>query len=275
MTFTLGPNALAAGYRLFSYDTVGSTSVEAMTLARGGDRGRVWVASLEQTQGVGRRSRPWQTPRGNLAASVFVETSAPPQRAATLGFVAGLSLMEALSKVAPALVTATALDGAAGSATRLSLKWPNDLVSGTGAKIAGILLQAERLSADRIGVVAGIGVNVVAPPAGLDTPATSLADLGCRTTAEAVFVELAESWLGYEQLWDNGRGLPAIRSMWLERASGVGGDVVIKVGTEIVRGQFDSIDDDGRLVVRTPGGERRISAGEVHLGTVASVAAGG
>ena len=273
-TFTLGPNALAAGYRLFSYDAVGSTSVEAMALAHGGDSGRVWVASMEQTAGVGRRLRPWQTPRGNLAASVLVVTSIAPQQAATLGFVAGLSLIEALSNLAPSLVTHAALDGASGRGARLSLKWPNDLVSESGAKIAGILLQAESLPDDRIGVVAGIGVNVLAPPDGIETPATSLRELGCETTADELFTELAESWLGYERLWDNGADLPTIRSMWMDRASGLGEEVAIKIGGEIVRGRFETIDDEGRLVVKTPAGRRLITAGEVYLGAVASAAAG-
>ncbi|MHA1559460.1 MAG: biotin--[acetyl-CoA-carboxylase] ligase [Alphaproteobacteria bacterium] len=275
MNFTLGPNALAAGYRLFSYDTVGSTSVEAMALAHRGDSGRVWIASPEQTAGVGRRSRPWQTPKGNLAASVLVVTPVSPKQAATLGFVAGLSLMEALARVAPALVTHAALDGAAGSGTRVSLKWPNDLVSEAGAKIAGILLQAERLPGDRIGVVAGIGVNVVAAPDGLETPATSLSELGCAIAPEELFTELAESWLVYERIWANGTGLASIRSMWMERASGIGEEVAIKIGGEVVRGRFETIDDEGRLVVRTPTGQRLITAGEVHLGAVASAAAEG
>ncbi len=275
MTFILGPNALAAGYRLFPYDTIGSTSAEAMAMARAGDSGRVWVAALEQTAGVGRRARPWQTPRGNLAASVFVQTSATPNRAATLGFVAGLSLMEALAKLAPALVADTALDGATGRKSQLALKWPNDLVNGGGAKIAGILLQAERLSRDKMGVVAGIGVNTIAAPEGTPFPATSLAALGCRITAEELFTELAESWLRYERLWDNSEGLPAIRELWMERATGIGEEVAVKVGNEIVRGRFATIDDEGCLVVRTPGGERRITAGEVHLGTVASLRAAG
>src|SRR5688572_5944682 len=144
MPFVLGPNALAAGYRLFSYDTIGSTSTEAMALARAGDRGRVWLASLEQTAGHGRRGRQWQTPPGNLAASVFVRTTASISRAATLGFVGGLALHDALSELAPDLAVRMALDHGEtrGSNTRLALKWPNDLVADGGKKLAGILLQA-------------------------------------------------------------------------------------------------------------------------------------
>jgi BirA family biotin operon repressor/biotin-[acetyl-CoA-carboxylase] ligase len=246
-----------------------------MALARSGDSGRVWVAALEQTSGVGRRGRHWHTERGNLAASVFIITDATPSVAATLGFVAGLSLLDALGSLAPALTVNAAFDGAAGRKTKLALKWPNDLVAGA-SKIAGILLQAERLADGRMGVVAGIGVNVVSAPSGGDLAATSLAALGVRVTAEALFLELAESWLDYERLWDRGRGLPQIRRLWMERASGIGEEVAVRVGDEVVRGRFETIDDEGCLVVRLADGTpRRITAGEVHFGAVASAGAAG
>ncbi len=273
MSFVLGPVALAAGYRLFGHDSIGSTSAEALALARAGDSGRVWVAALEQTAGVGRRGRPWQTERGNLAASVFTVTDVEPSVAATLGFVAGLSLLDALGRLAPALSVDAALDGVPDRGKRLALKWPNDLVAGS-SKIAGILLQAERLDARKIGIVAGIGVNVVSAPAG--TGATSLASLGARITAEALFTELAESWIGHERVWDHGRGLASIRGRWMDKATGIGEEVAVRVGGEIVRGRFDTIDDEGCLVVRGGDGSlRRITAGEVHLGAVASLGAAG
>jgi len=276
MSFFLGPNSTAAGYRLFAHDSVGSTSAEALALARAGDSGRVWITAHEQTAGAGRRGRVWQTPRGNLAASVFVVAKTSTGRAATLGFVAGLSLMDALAAVAPALVVETAIDGAAGGKSRLALKWPNDLVTDSGAKIAGILLQAERLADDRIGIVAGIGVNVTAAPGGTEVPATCLAALGCHVSPETLFAELAESWLEHMRIWDNGAGLPEIRTQWMKRARGIGEEVAIRAGAEIVRGRFETIDDDGRLVVRTADGQaRKITAGEVHLGAVASLRSAG
>ena len=275
MSFVLGPNARAAGYRLFSYDSIGSTSTEAMALARAGDGGNMWVAALEQTDGVGRRGRRWETQRGNLAASVFTITDAPPHIAATLGFVAGLSLLDALTGLAPALAGDTALDHVEGRHSRVALKWPNDLVAGT-AKIAGILLQAEKLSDGRIGVVAGIGVNVLSAPTARDLSATSLATLGADVSAQALFTELAEAWLDRIRIWDHGSGLSRIRSRWMDRATGIGEEVAVRVGSDVVRGRFETIDEEGCLVVRLDDGTlRKITAGEVHLGVVVSLGAAG
>lgn len=271
MPFVLGPNALAAGYRLFAHDAIGSTSEEALTLARGGDAGQVWVVAREQTAGRGRRGRAWYTSAGNLAASVYVRTSAPLTRAATLGFVGGLALHAALGEIAPAVAGV----GEPSRGHRLRLKWPNDLVTEEGAKVAGILLQAVDLGPAKLGVVIGIGVNIVSAPADLGVPATSLSALGVRATAEDVFAELAEAWVSFERNWEGGRGIEATRALWLERATGVGGRVSVRTAGGDVSGVFETIDDEGRLVVRTPDGTlKRVAAGEVHFGGAASLRAG-
>src|SRR5579871_2465989 len=100
MEFTLGPRAISAGYRLASFDQIGSTNSEALDRARAGERGPMWFVTSEQTAGRGRRHRPWIAPRGNLAASVLEIVDVTPAVAATLGFAAGLSLHAALCTVA-------------------------------------------------------------------------------------------------------------------------------------------------------------------------------
>lgn len=274
MDWALGPAASAAGYRLVTFDQIGSTNTEAMERARAGDPGALWIASTLQTQGRGRRGRVWDTPRGNLATSLLTIVSVDPARAATLGFVASLALENALRAVAPSLPVRVALDGATPSdgrpGDRIELKWPNDVLAG-GAKLSGILLEAERLDERRLAVVVGIGVNVVAAPQGLPYPATSLRDLGWNVSAEMVLAALTQAWVPLAQAWDEGRGLSRILPAWLERAAGLGGPVAVKLGHEIVRGVFETVDTDGQLVVRGEDGRRRaIAAGEVHFGAAAS-----
>src|SRR5438445_6326645 len=99
MAFTLGHRAQSAGYRLAAFDQIGSTNAEAMTRARGGERGPMWFVTSEQTAGRGRRQRAWIAPRGNLASSILEVMDIAPSIAATLGFAAGLSLEAALQKV--------------------------------------------------------------------------------------------------------------------------------------------------------------------------------
>ncbi len=257
MSFTLGPVARASGYRLIALDTIDSTSSEAIRLALDGDPGRLWVVAGEQTNGHGRRGRAWQTPSGNLSASLFTRVAGDGSRVPTLGFAAGLALGGAIRAVAPAL------------AGTVHLKWPNDVMI-DAAKVAGILLESVSLPDGASGVVVGIGVNMRQAPVDLPYAATSLADNGADVSAEALFTALADAWVEQEALWNSGHGFPAIRDRWLAHAAGLGAPIAVRLGAEVVRGTFETIDETGRLVVRaSDGAARPISAGEVYFGTAA------
>jgi BirA family transcriptional regulator, biotin operon repressor / biotin---[acetyl-CoA-carboxylase] ligase len=267
MTFSLGPRAASAGYRLAAFDRIGSTNAEALSRARDGERGPMWFVTSEQTAGRGRRHRPWIAPRGNLASSILEVIDVSPAVAATLGFAAGLALEAALQKVS----VEASLRAAGSDDMKYSLKWPNDVLAGR-EKLAGILLEAEAVAGGRLGVVVGIGTNVIAAPEGTPTPATSLAALGVHIGAEELFAVLSDSWAEFRGIWDQGRGFGEIRGRWLERAAGLGRGVAIHSGGTIVEGTFDTVDEQGCMIVRTSAGKRvPISAGDVYFGSVASV----
>src|ERR1700687_3893678 len=269
MAFSRGTGATSAGYRLAAFDSIGSTNVEAMARARDGERGPIWFVTSEQTAGRGRRHRPWIAPRGNLASSILEVIDGSPAVAATLGFAAGLALEAALQR----LSIEASLRSAGSDHMKFSLKWPNDVLAGR-QKLAGILLEAEAVADDRLAVVVGIGTNVVAAPEGTPTPATSLAALGVHIGAEELFAVLSDAWAEFRGVWDNGRGFGEIRRLWLERAAGLGQPVAIHTGGSTVEGTFDTIDDTGCIITRTPAGKRvPISAGDVYFGSAASVGA--
>jgi BirA family transcriptional regulator, biotin operon repressor / biotin---[acetyl-CoA-carboxylase] ligase len=271
MTFSLGPRAISAGYRLAAFERIGSTNAEAMSRARDGERGPMWFVTSEQTAGRGRRHRPWIAPRGNLASSVLEVIDVSPAVAATLGFAAGLALEAALQKVS----VEASLRSAGSDDMKFSLKWPNDVLAGR-QKLAGILLEAEAVAVagDQLAVVVGIGTNVVAAPEGTPTPATSLAALGVDIGAEELFATLSDTWAEFRGTWDLGRGFGEIRRLWLERAAGLGQPVAVQTGGSTLVGTFDTIDESGCLIVRTSEGRRvPISAGDVYFGSAASAGA--
>jgi BirA family biotin operon repressor/biotin-[acetyl-CoA-carboxylase] ligase len=269
MTFSLGPRAASAGYRLAAFDSIGSTNAEAIARSRGGEPGPMWFVTSEQTAGRGRRHRPWIAPRGNLASSILEVIDVSPAVAATLGFAAGLALEAALQRVS----VEASLRAAGSDHMKFSLKWPNDVLAGR-QKLAGILLEAEAVAGDRPAVVVGIGTNVIAAPEATPTPATSLAALGVNIGAEELFAVLSDSWTEFRGIWDRGRGFGEIRRLWLERAAGLGHGVAIQSGSAIVEGTFDTIDEQGCMIVRTVDGKRiPIAAGDVYFGSVASVGA--
>jgi BirA family transcriptional regulator, biotin operon repressor / biotin---[acetyl-CoA-carboxylase] ligase len=265
MTYILGLAAAQAGYRLVAFDEVGSTNDVALAMARDGDTGPVWVTAERQTGGRGRRGRAWQSLSGNMAASLLIGAEAPVHQVATLGFVAGLALHDAIAEV-----------GRLGPEDdRLRLKWPNDLVA-DGGKVAGILLDSEAVGGRPAMVVVGIGVNVGAAPRGLPYPATSLAAMDLAVSAEVLLATLTDCWVRRYDQWRGGAGMAAIRSDWLERAVGLGGPVVVEMGTRRIAGTFETLDGDGRLIVRADDGSLTpIAAGEVQLGAASSLTAAG
>lgn len=272
MGFLLAPTAAAAGYRLEAFATVGSTNAVALERALAGDPGRLWVVSKNQQQGRGRRGRPWQTAQGNLAATLLLVPQTGLKHAATLGFVAGLALADALAAAAPDIRLDIGVDGGEleQGRGRFELKWPNDILAG-GGKLSGILLESAMLDADRFALAVGIGVNVVACPVDTPYPATSLAALGSACDAERLFLALSDAWVDNERLWAGGTGLAAVRERWLERAAGLGSEAAMRIDGEVVRGVFETIDEECRFVIRKAGGECiAVAAGDVHFGTVAS-----
>jgi BirA family biotin operon repressor/biotin-[acetyl-CoA-carboxylase] ligase len=254
MAFVLGPQAQSSGYRLVSFDSIGSTNAEGLTRAKGGEQGPLWLVTDQQTAGRGRRNRAWISPRGNLAASVLEVIAVAPPVAATLGFVAGVALVQALRSFF----------------VEAELKWPNDVLL-RGAKLSGIGLEAESIAEGRMAVVTGIGVNVVGAPQGVPYAAISLADAGFALSAAQLFARLSDCWVETRQLWDDGRGMPDLRTKWLAHAAGVGGPVTIQIGGRTVTGIFETIDDGGHLIVATADGRRMpIASGDVFFGDAAS-----
>jgi BirA family transcriptional regulator, biotin operon repressor / biotin---[acetyl-CoA-carboxylase] ligase len=270
MGFELAPTAALEGYRLEAHETIGSTNAMALERAREGDPGKLWIASKQQESGRGRRGRSWETPLGNLAATLLLTSTGELKLAATLGFVAGLAVSDALAAVAPRARVGVGVDGGGERSSRFELKWPNDVLAGE-AKLAGILLESAMLTGGGYGLAIGIGVNVVAYPEGLPYPATSLAALGSAADAETLFLALSDAWTANSRDWNDGRGLASIRNRWLQRAAGLGADVAVRIEGNVVRGVFETIDEDCRFVIRSRGGEvLRIAAGDVHFGAVGS-----
>lgn len=269
--FALGPKAAAAGYRLHSFDSIGSTNDEALNAAREGDAGKVWFTALQQTAGRGRRGREWHNPHGNMAASLLMIPGCAPEACATLGFVAGVALRRALQEALPQAVTLMGIDGAdiAGGG-RVALKWPNDVIA-DGAKLAGILLEAQAIPGHGTAIVVGIGVNVVSAPKGLPYPAVAAQAFDASLDAAVIHRILAEHWVDVYGLWDNGNGIAAVLDEWRMSAAGLGQEISVQMQGQVLRGTFHALDDNGRLIVKSDDGKYLpIAAGDVHFGTTAS-----
>jgi len=246
----LHPDAEASGVRLIAYDTLDSTNAEALARGRAGERGPLWITAARQTAGRGRRGNAWVSEPGNLYASLLLTDAAPAGHLPELCFVAALAVRDAVSVAAAEL------------ASRLMLKWPNDLLL-DDTKLAGILVEAESTSSKTITAV-GIGVNCTHRPVGLAYPAASLLAYGASVGPDGLFVELSRAMVRRSAQWDHGAEFAAIRSEWLSHASGLGSDIHVRLSDRELTGTFETLDQMGRLMLRLPGGAiEAIAAGEV------------
>ncbi len=247
----LDPRASAAGVRLISHEVLTSTNAEALTLSRQGERGPLWVTAGRQSAGRGRRGRTWVSEKGNFFGSLLLTDPAPPEHWPQLSFVAALAIHDAVSELAPELKS------------QLAIKWPNDLLL-SGKKFAGILIEGESTADGRGAVAVGIGVNCTSHPKDTDYPATDLGAAGSKLTPESLFGALSIKMLGRLAQWNQGEHFSTIRADWLARASGVGEAVRVRLADHEASGQFETLDDDGRLVLLAPdGGRETIAAGDL------------
>jgi BirA family biotin operon repressor/biotin-[acetyl-CoA-carboxylase] ligase len=241
---------LPAAYRLVFHETVGSTNDEAKELARQGAAEGTLLWALEQTAGRGRRGRLWSSPRGNLYLSLILRPACLPDRAAQLGFVAALAVMDALRELVPGL-------------DDVACKWPNDVLAGA-RKIAGILLESEMGEGENLAfLVVGVGVNLVSAPAAAEFPATSVAGEGHPPPLPAAALEaFARHFDAWSRRWW-ARGFGPVREAWLARAVALGREIRVRLETATLQGRFVDIDQLGTLLLDTGGELRRISAGDV------------
>lgn len=230
---------------------VASTNDLVRERARAGTAEGLVIRAEAQTAGRGRHGRSWESPRGNLYASLLLRPQRQLDEAASLSLVIALSLAEGLKRLPP---PANLSPG---------LKWPND-VRLCGAKIAGILLENAGADAANPAIIAGLGVNIAVAPTGMPYPVTSLQAAGVETTPEIVLALFLAAFATNYAEWQ-AAGFAALRSRWLDRAEGLGEPVEIKRGEETIGGHFVDVDPDGHLVLETAGGTKTLPAGEMLL----------
>jgi BirA family biotin operon repressor/biotin-[acetyl-CoA-carboxylase] ligase len=239
-------------FRAERFESLASTSDEAKRLAQSGAPEGTLVTAARQTGGRGRRGRLWQSPPGNLYASLLLRPDCPAAAAAQLSFAAAVALGEALERwLAP---------------ERVRLKWPNDVLA-DGGKLAGILAESASGPGGRVDwLVLGIGVNVARHPTDLAYSATSLHALGAaEVTADAVLAALAPNLESWYRRWRE-QGFGPLREAWLGRAHGLGRPLRASLAQGTVEGVFEDLDAGGALLLRTAaGGHGRIEAGEIHF----------
>jgi BirA family biotin operon repressor/biotin-[acetyl-CoA-carboxylase] ligase len=244
--------AWPAGYGLHHCTEIDSTNAEARRMAATGVPAPIWICADRQSQGRGRRGRVWDSPTGNLAATLLLRPEKPVAECAQLSFVGALAVAETVTRYAPV--------------ADVRLKWPNDVLA-DARKIAGILLEsASDASTSPAWLAVGIGINLTSHPQGTEFPATSLSGLSVESpsTSDAL-TALARAWARWYEIWTE-QGFEPVRDGWLARAAGLGARIRARLGGGETSGVFEGIDGSGALLLRErPDRLRAIAAAEVFF----------
>ena len=233
--------------------TTASTNADANhDLPQISNRAKVWLAE-HQTEGRGRRGRPWFSTFGqNLYLSLAWRFELPMGELSGLSLVAGVVVAEVLAEL-----------GLVGH----SLKWPNDVLI-DNRKLAGILVEVTGEAGGPAAAIIGIGSNVRLPDtvdAEIDQPWIDLhrADAG-HISRNRLAGRLIDQLIAACSVFAS-RGLEPFIDRWQVFDQMHGKPVRILRGSESVEGVYRGIAASGAVVIEDQVGRREYHAGEVSL----------
>lgn len=230
------------------YGSVESTMDAARDALAGLDkRDSALFLAREQTTGRGRQGRSWAQPISGFYGTYAFAASSGIATVAGFSLVAGIAVIRTLE----------------GLGLRVKLKWPNDVLSETGAKVCGILIDI----VNEHGVpwiLTGIGINLSGEPRlDNDNASSSLETLGARNvTPVEIASRLSPILLDCWKLYCN-QGFAAFRAEWLASAYAIERAIAVDTGSETVQGVFIGVSDRGGLLVQRDAQTTEIISGHV------------
>lgn len=204
------------------------------------------VTATSQSGGRGRLGRGWVSPPGGLYSSILFRPAPVPEFSPRVSLALAASMVLLLQKAGiPAYV-----------------KWPNDIVAGSG-KIAGIIAEAGGYPESWL--ILGVGVNLAGAPVVPGRSFLPAVHWGAFSSPPEPQVLIAGILSGFVELWPSVIDDPLILargilsdSLWMK-----GRRVGIRSGREGFSGVVKGIAPDGGLVLELNNGERVFHSGEL------------
>jgi len=248
------------------FPSTGSTNDEAARWSLEGCPNLSLVVADEQTAGRGRQGRTWITPAGSALAFSLVFLPPFDFESLMLGRFTALGAVA----VREALLADYGFNA--------QIKWPNDVLM-NNRKVCGVLAEAQWAGNNLMGVVLGVGINVlsesvsepVLPAESLNFPATSVETALGKRVDRLSFLRSVLTYLlewhprlaspEFLQNWDDAL---AFRGEWVQILPG---DSIGQAGEPVLQeGQILGLTPEGNLMLRSRTGETlTVRAGEIRL----------
>lgn len=234
-----------------------SSNTRLLERARSGDGTPCLLVAERQTAGHGRLGRSWVSdtspapgPDGPASLTFSLGLPYAPADWSGLSLAIGVALAEALH-------------------ASVRLKWPNDLWllddTSAGRKLGGVLIETVALPEGGRYMVAGVGINLDAPPAHPDIgqPVAGWREVEAHARAPDLLVRLAAPLLKAVEVFER-QGFAAFSSRFAARDA-LAGRRITTSQSDLPEGVADGVDGQGALRVLTPAGLKRVSSGEVSV----------
>ena len=242
------------GRNMYYFDTTDSTQRQAIGMAANGAPDGTIIIAKTQSDGRGRSSKRWISPKGSIGISVILRPRFDILAITLFPMAASLALSSAIKKT---------LD------IQTHLKWPNDLVL-KDKKVAGILVDAS-LESNRIeSLILGVGINFDIDAKSVekmlkDTPnfygASSL--LKNKKTHPRILVRMFLEELENVYYSMNRGETDWIVKEWTRLSCTIGRNISVSTAGKTISGKAIRMDDDGALMVRKDGKLVRVMAGDI------------
>ena len=215
-----------------------SARAHAERLAHQGAEEGTIVWAKAQSEGLGRNGQRWISGSRNLHLATVLRPDDPFEIVCQLSLVATICAAVALAEQAEPM-------------SELRYRWPNDVLLNRG-KVVGITLSGVLRNKSYVEwMVLGINVNVWEQPNSLGFDSASMRGEGFEMHDRIqLAVSFCRQFLSWGDRWAN-EGFDPIRKAWLTRGRGDLLPHTINLADETKRGTFESIDQEGSLILRT------------------------
>jgi BirA family transcriptional regulator, biotin operon repressor / biotin---[acetyl-CoA-carboxylase] ligase len=228
---------------------VGSTMDEMRIQARNGAPEWTVLLAEQQTQGRGRRGKPWQS--ANASGLYFTVLLRPNVPLAQMG----------LFPLLVGAVVAKSMEENTGIKTLL--KWSNDVLSSDGRKLSGILLETEVEDGTARFALVGIGINVRCQDFPKEFNAAALeeyAKVHRRDLLEQILKNFKQA---YQQFQVNPSHAIAL---WKAQPNTLGREIKLtEPNGDTWTGRATDLDSSGALKVQTSNEIKTVYAAEITL----------
>ena len=195
--------------------------------------GSFGLLSEKQLNGKGRKGNTWLSTNGDLTCSILIDKKFNVKDFGRINIIVAVSIIKVLFKIFPKL--------------NFKLKWPNDIFL-KKKKIAGILIETSILRNKIEYLVIGFGLNVISEPLSENYQTTCLKRFTENIDINDIFRKIFKA-LDKNLSSKNIKSFKIFKNYWLSKAKDVGKEIKVKRMKSFVSGIFETLSEDGSLVI--------------------------